>query len=313
MRLASYRPGTGQGADCRGAIVRDGRLADLEGALRAAGHPRAVGGVREFLSLPDWRAWLDRLRGLDGLDWRALETVRLAAPIPRPGQLILSGANTYSHLAEAARLIGTVAPPRKPMVLAKAVSAISGPFDDILMPPETAKLDFEVEIAAVIGRVCRRQPPERIGDFIAGYMVLNDVAARDVQMAEDEPAPMYRTHLVGKSYDTFAPTGPWITPLDLLPAGKPLCMRTFVNGELRQDGDTSDLVHGIEAVVSHLSSAMTLQPGDIITSGTPAGVAMFGDPPRWLQPGDVVACEVEGLGRIENRVRAEAGWVRFGT
>jgi 2-keto-4-pentenoate hydratase/2-oxohepta-3-ene-1,7-dioic acid hydratase in catechol pathway len=261
--------------------------------------------MREYLCLPDWRRWLERARSRDDLPWSPLRDARPAAPIPRPGQLILSGANTFSHLAEASRLIGTIAPPKRPMVLAKAVSAISGPFDDIVMPPETSKLDFEVEIGAVIGRACRRQPPERIRDFIAGYMVVNDIAARDVQMAEDEPAPMYRTHLVGKSYDTFAPTGPWITPLDLLASDRPLGMRTFVNGELRQDGDTSDLVHGIDDVVAYLSSAMTLQPSDIVTSGTPAGVAMFGNPPRYLQAGDVVACEVDGLGRIENRVRQE--------
>jgi 2-keto-4-pentenoate hydratase/2-oxohepta-3-ene-1,7-dioic acid hydratase in catechol pathway len=300
LRLASYW----RGRECRGGLVNAGALTDLEAALKAAGSTRTIAGLRDFLELQDWRDWLARIGEGRGLGWKPLAQVKLAAPIPRPGQLILSGANTFSHLAEAARLIGTVEPPRRPMVLAKAASSISGPFDDIVMPPETSRLDYEVEIGAVIGKTCRRQTPQTVREFIAGYMVLNDVAARDVQMPDDETNAMYRTHLVGKSFDTFAPSGPWITLLDDLPAGTQR-MRTFVNGEVRQDGDTGDLIHPVENVVAHLSMAMTLQPGDIVTSGTPAGVALFGEPPRWLQPGDVVACEVEGLGRIENRVVAE--------
>lgn len=302
MKIASYWRGT----ECRAALLHEDRLIDLEAALAAIGHPAPVADTKLFLQLQDWRDWLARMRDKTS-KLQSVETAgtRLAAPIPVPGQLILSGANTYSHLKEAARLIGAVEPPRNPMVLAKAISAVTGPFDDIVMPPETKKLDYEVEIGAVIGRVCRRQPKETIRDFIAGYVVMNDVAARDVQLAEDEPAVMYRTHLVGKSFDTFAPMGPAITLLDELDAKRPLRMRTLVNGEVRQDGDTADLVHSIERVVSYLSSAMTLHPGDIITSGTPAGVGMFGSPPNYLKPGDIVACEVEGIGRIENRVRAE--------
>ena len=300
MKLASYW----KGDECRAALLDGEQLFDLHDSLKAAGAPAPVSDLKQFLSQQDWKGSLELLRERGKRSAPvALASVRLAAPIPQPGKLIMAGANTFTHLKEAEPLVGNIPPSLNPMVLGKATSSVTGPNDDIILPPETKKLDYEVEIGIVIGKTCRRQPENAVKDYIAGFLAMNDVSARDVQLAEGETATFYRTHFVGKSFDTFAPMGPAITTVDELEWGKPLRMRTFVNGELRQDGDTTDLCHGIERLVSYVSSAMTLHPGDIISSGTPAGVAYFRDPPVFLTDGDVVICEVEGVGRVENRVR----------
>jgi 2-keto-4-pentenoate hydratase/2-oxohepta-3-ene-1,7-dioic acid hydratase in catechol pathway len=191
------------------------------------------------------------------------------------------------------------------MILAKATSSLCGPFDDVIHPPETRKLDYEVELGVVIGRRCRRIRESEVKDHIAGYMTVNEMSARDIQLAEHESNSFYRVHFIGKSFDTFCPTGPALVTSDEIEWGKALRMRTEVNGEVRQDSDTSDLYFGIEALVSYCSQAMTLFPGDIIVTGSPAGVAFFMKPPGFLKPGDRVRCEIEKVGAIENVVRAE--------
>jgi len=280
-------------------------ILDLEGAMRAAGVDRPTADLRAFLDRPDWRPLLDRVaanrpRGalLDAAG------VRLGAPVPAPRTLLIAGANTRSHLKEASPFTQADGP-IKPMVLAKATSAIAGPADDIILPPETAKLDYEVELAVIIGRTARRIRPEEVERCLAGYAVINDVSARDVQLADHEKNPFYRTHFLGKSFDTFAPMGPHLVTTDEIPWGQPLHLRTWVNGMLRQDSDTSDLYFGVADLVSYISTVMTLHPGDVIATGSPAGVAFFMNPPAFLQPGDLVTCEIERIGRISNRVRAE--------
>src|SRR5262245_4618691 len=141
--------------------------------------------------------------------------------------------------------------------------------------------------------------------YVAGFTVTNDVSARDIQLAEHEKNPFFRVHYIGKSFDTFCPAGPALVTVDEFTWGKPLKMSTKVNGEIRQNSDTSDLYFGIEALVAYASRSMTLFPGDIIATGSPAGVAYFMNPQRFLQPGDFVCCEIEGVGVIENRVRPE--------
>ena len=139
-----------------------------------------------------------------------------------------------------------------------------------------------------------------------GFVTINEVSARDLQLAEHEENPFFRVHFIGKSYDTFCPMGPALVTTDELEWGKPLKFSTRVNGSVRQSSDTADLVFGIEALVEYISRAMTLYPGDVISTGSPAGVAFFMKPPKFLQPGDRVRCEVEGVGVIENMVRAES-------
>lgn len=301
MRLVSYGP---KGQE-RAGLWRDGTILDLERALRAAGLFPMTSDLRVFLERPDWRPALDRVAGVT--DRAALADaagVRLGPPVPTARKLLIAGANTHSHLAEAAQFT-KAEPPVQPMILAKATSAIAGPTDDIILPPETAKLDYEVELGVIIGRAARRIRPAEVEGYLAGYTVINDVSARDVQLAEWEKNPFYRVHFLGKSFDTFAPMGPHLVTTDEIPWGARLRLRTWVDGELRQDNDTSDLYFGIADLVAYASNVMTLYPGDVISTGSPAGVAIFMNPPAFLKPGQVVTCEVERIGQIKNVVRAE--------
>lgn len=297
MRLVSYGP---MGEE-RAGILAGGEIVDLERAGAASSDMRLI------LERPDWRAIVDRAYAARG-SVAPIEaaSVRLGCPVPVPRKLLIAGANTKSHLKEAAPVLKDVSPPREPMILAKATSCLCGPLDDIVHPPETKKLDYEVELGVVIGRKARRIRESEVRDHVAGFVTVNELSARDIQLAEHESNPFYRVHFIGKSFDTFCPAGPALVTLDEFEWGKPLKMRTEVNGEVRQDSDTSDLYFGIEALVAYCSRAMTLFPGDIIATGSPAGVAFFMKPPRFLEPGDRVRCEIEGVGAVENRVRAEA-------
>src|SRR5919201_1621498 len=302
MRLVSYGPKWHE----RAGILADGVIVDLESAMRAAGAGEAVSDVRLLLEQPDWRRLLERAFAARGRAQSvSAKAVRLGAPVPFPRQLLIAGANTKSHIAEAARVLKDPPPRREPMILAKSISSLCGPYDDVIHPPETKKLDDEVELGVVIGRRARRIKEPQVRDYIAGYMTCNEMSARDIQLAEHEENPFYRVHFLGKSFDTFCPTGPALVTADEIEWGKPLKMRTEVNGEVRQDSDTSDLYFGIEALVSYCSRSTTLFPGDIIVTGSPAGVAYFMKPPKFLRPGDTVRCDIEQVGALENRVRAE--------
>jgi len=296
MRLVSYGP---MGEE-RAGILTDGEIVDLQ----RAGAPTT--DMRVFLEQPDWRRALDRAYAARG-SVKPIEarSVRLGAPVPVPRKLIIAGANTKSHLKEAAPVLKDVSPPRQPMILAKATSSLCGPYDDIIHPPETKKLDYEVELGVVIGRRARRIKESQVKEYVAGFVTVNELSARDIQLAEHESNPFYRVHFVGKSFDTFCPAGPALVTVDEFEWGEPLKMRTEVNGQVRQDSDTSDLYFGIEALVSYISQSMTLYPGDLIATGSPAGVAFFMKPPGFLRPGDRVKCEIERVGAVENLVRAE--------
>jgi 2-keto-4-pentenoate hydratase/2-oxohepta-3-ene-1,7-dioic acid hydratase in catechol pathway len=296
MRLVSYGP---MGEERAGILV-GGEIVDLQ----RAGAPTT--DMRVFLEQPDWRSALDRAYAArNSVKPIEARSVRLGAPVPVPRKLIIAGANTKSHLKEAAPVLKDVSPPRQPMILAKATSSLCGPYDDIIHPPETKKLDYEVELGVVIGRRARRIKESEVKEYVAGFVTVNELSARDIQLAEHESNPFYRVHFVGKSFDTFCPAGPALVTLDEFEWGKPLKMRTEVNGQVRQDSDTSDLYFGIEALLSYVSQSMTLFPGDLIATGSPAGVAFFMKPPSFLRPGDRVKCEIERVGAVENLVRAE--------
>jgi 2-keto-4-pentenoate hydratase/2-oxohepta-3-ene-1,7-dioic acid hydratase in catechol pathway len=290
----------------RAGFLRDDTIVDLERAMAAGGLAGPTADMRLFLERLDWRRDLDRLAAAraDGASADA-GGVRLGPPVPLPRKLLIAGANTVSHMREA-HPFTKAAPPKQPMVLAKATSSLCGPTDDIVLPPETTKLDYEVELAVVIGRTARRITAQDVPQYLAGYAAFNDVSARDVQLAQHEDNPFYRVHFFGKSFDTFAPMGPHLVTTDEIPWGEELTLRTWVNGQLRQEGDTGDLYFGIAELVAYCSAMLTLHPGDVIATGSPAGVAYFMNPPAFLQPSDLVACEVGRVGRLENRVRAEA-------
>lgn len=213
------------------------------------------------------------------------------APLIRPGKIIAVGLNYADHIRET----GTTAPER-PILFAKFASALTGPYDPIVIDPElTDQGDYEVELAVVIGRPTRRATQDDALDSVFGYTVANDVSAREWQKRD-----MQLTR--SKSMDSFCPVGPWITTADEVPDPNALWIRSWVNGEPRQDSTTGEMIFNVRELIAFCSLTMTLEPGDIILTGTPHGVGFAMDPPRFLRPGDAVRCEIEGLGHIENDV-----------
>lgn len=226
-----------------------------------------------------------------------LAELRLHAPVPNPEKFLAIGMNYKDHAAEA-RSLG-VDVPQWQVWFNKQVSCINGPFDDVVLPAVSEKLDYEAELAVVIGRTCRNVRAEEARSAIGGYMVANDVSARDWQMRTG-------TMTLGKSFDTHGPIGPWLTLVHEIADPHALGPRALVNGEERQASVTGEMVHDVYAQIAYLSQVMTLKPGDILATGTPAGVGVARKPPLFLKDGDVVRIEIDGLGHIENRIVAEA-------
>ena len=222
-----------------------------------------------------------------------LADVRLAAPVPRPPKFLAIGLNYADHVRES----GLEAPPF-PVFFNKQPTCVTGPYDPIHLPRVSPLLDYEGELAFVIGRRCRHVPRARAHEVIAGYLVADDVSVRDWQLRTP-------TMTMGKSFDTHGPLGPWLVTPDEVGDPHALGLRTWVNGELRQQSNTRELIYDCFAQVEHLSTAFTLEPGDVVTTGTPSGVGGAMKPPRFLQAGDVVRIEIEKIGVIENRVIAE--------
>lgn len=241
---------------------------------------------------------LTAIAGLSGsvTDAVPLAGARLLAPIERPGKYLAIGMNFRKHIAEAERL--GVAAPTQQFWFNKQTSCIVGPYDDT-NPGVSEKLDYEVELCAVIGRVAKGVSEQDAPAHVFGYMVANDISARDWQMHSP-------TFTMGKSFDTHGPVGPWIVTADKIPDPHSLALRCLVNGVVRQQSNTSQMVHNLWQQIAYLSTAFTLDPGDLLATGTPEGVGVGMQPPQFLQPGDVVRCEIDGIGAIENRVSASA-------
>ncbi|MGH2945553.1 MAG: fumarylacetoacetate hydrolase family protein [Solirubrobacteraceae bacterium] len=219
----------------------------------------------------------------------------LAAPLPGPSKLLFCGVNYASHMEENPATVL----PEEPFFFAKLPSAIVGPGEPIVMPYPECELDYEVELAVVIGRRARHVERDRVLEHVFGYTLVNDVSARDVQFRNAQIT-------LGKNFDTFCPIGPAVVPVAEMPSLDAVRVRTTVNGDVRQDAGASEMLFGVPELVSRLSQVMTLEPGDVVTTGTPAGVGCFRRPPAYLRPGDVVAVEADGVGRLENPV--VAGW-----
>ncbi len=223
----------------------------------------------------------------------ALSEVRLQAPVPRPPKFLAVGLNYADHVAESG-----MERPQLPMIFNKQSTCVTGPYDEVHMPRASSALDYEGELGFVIGRACRHVPRDRAAEVIGGYTVVDDVSVRDWQLRVP-------TWTMGKSFDTHGPLGPWLVTADELPNPHSLGVRTWVNDELRQDSNTKQLIFDCFALVEHLSTAFTLEPGDVVATGTPGGVGIAHKPPKLLQVGDVVRIEIEGIGRIQNPVVAE--------
>ena len=228
-----------------------------------------------------------------------IESVELRAPLPRPLRNVWCvGRNYHAHAAELADSVFRASPPVEqgwPIVFTKVPECVVGPHDEVRLPGAaiSAQIDYESELAVVIGRGGRDIAKARAMDHVFGYTIVNDVTARDVQVRHQQWD-------LGKSFDTFCPMGPWIVTADELDA-LDTRVRGWVNGELRQDARTKDMIFDIPTLIETCSRGITLYPGDVIATGTPSGVGMGFSPPRWLAAGDVVRIEIDGIGAIENR------------
>ena len=224
-----------------------------------------------------------------------LADVRLLAPIARPGKVMAIGLNYADHIKETRQKM----PPHQ-IWFTKAVTSINGPYDPIELPIASQQVDYEAELVVVIGKRCKYVAKDRVADVVFGYCVGNDVSVRDWQMQTTQ-------WVLGKSFDTHAPIGPWIVTADELGNPHTLGIRCFVNGERRQNSNTENLVFNVYDQIAHLSRAMTLEPGDLIFTGTPGGVGLAMRPPQWLQAGDKVRVEIDRIGAIEAVMRPEGG------
>ena len=234
----------------------------------------------------------------------ALASVRLLAPVARPGKILGIGVNYAAHAAESVSFVNT-SKPEVQKWFNKQATATNGPYDDVHLPKVSAQLDYEDELVVVIGKAGRHVPRDRAMEIVAGYCVGGDYSVRDWQKAS-------QTMIMGKGFDTHAVFGPAIVTPDEAGDVSGAEIRTYVNGELRQTGKPTQMIHDIAAQIEHLTAAFTLEPGDVIYTGTPAGVGAGFDPPKWLKAGDTVRIEIDGLGHIENKVVEEPGTFRIG-
>ncbi|HEY5047902.1 MAG TPA: fumarylacetoacetate hydrolase family protein [Rhizomicrobium sp.] len=283
MKLATFER---DGRVSTGAVVGEGMV-----DLGAAGLPREMVGL-----IAQWPEAESRVRQLvdAGKADFALSDVRLHAPVTNPQKILAIGLNYADHIAESG-----LAKPERQVWFSKLPSALNGPFDPVMLPKVSSQVDYEAELVVVIGRRCRHVCVTDAPSVVFGYMAGNDVSVRDWQFHTAQ-------WILGKSFDTHAPTGPWIVTADEIGRSPELDIRCLVNGELRQNSNTGKLVFNISEQIAHLSRALTLFPGDLIFTGTPGGVGMAMKPPSFLKAGDVVRVEIDRIGAIEARMQPEA-------
>lgn len=244
--------------------------------------------IKEFM----FKGWLDEVKEHQRkLEYaHKVEETELLAPLPNPPKIICLAFNYYDHAKDAG-----LTPSDEPVIFMKPRTTLNSPYSNIVCPSFVKRLDYEAEIAAIIGKDTKKASIEQSVDSIFGYMILHDVSARDIQFKDKQ-------FTRGKSIDTFAPCGPWITTKDEISDPQNLEIVTKVNGELRQKSSSVNMVIPIKKIISSLSSIMTIEEGDIISTGTPAGVAMSMKEPKYLTDGDIVEISIENLGTIRNRV-----------
>jgi len=294
MRFCTYQV---QG-EARVGIVTDDAVVDLQSMVRSERLPRGPAAMLDLITeVPtlELRA-LARKAEQWARSKRAavpLARARLLAPIPRPRKNIMCMGRNY---AEHARESGN-APPEVPVFFTKPPTTVVGPHAPVVRHAVTEQLDYEVELAAIIGRRGRNIAPDKALDYVFGYTIMNDVTARDLQQKHQQ-------WFKGKSLDTFAPMGPWIVHRSAVPNPQALRLTMRVNGEVRQNSTTANMIFPVAQLIAVLSAGMTLEPGDILATGTPEGVGMGMKPPKWLQVGDVMEAEIEGIGVLRNRVVA---------
>jgi 2-keto-4-pentenoate hydratase/2-oxohepta-3-ene-1,7-dioic acid hydratase in catechol pathway len=278
MRIVTYR---GEQGDRAGVLVGDG-IVDAWEALGGEGST-----VREVLA----SGRVEELRrAAESAQTLPLADVELRSPVPDPDKIVCIGLNYRSHAAEAG-----IDPPESPTFFAKFRNALTDPGATVSLPAASSKVDFEAEVAFIIGRECHEVEEVEAGSYIAGYMLLNDLSARDLQFATPQWMP-------GKVFDGSAPCGPALVTPDEGEVDGSISFSLELNGEVMQDASTDDLIFGIPELVSHLSRLMTLEPGDIVSTGTPSGVGSTRDPRVWLKAGDEIVISSPTLGRLETRL-----------
>ncbi|HBM87375.1 MAG: fumarylacetoacetate hydrolase family protein [Parvibaculaceae bacterium] len=271
-------------------ILQEDQIVDLSAAA-----PDIPSEMVAFLEAGD--AALEKARAAADTEASIkLSDVTLESPVLRPPKILAVGLNYREHVEETGREL-----PKVPIIFNKQSTSATGPFAPILRPHESVALDYEGEMGVVIGKRCRRVPKDRYAEVVAGYTVLNDVTIRDWQIRSP-------TMTMGKSWDSHCPMGPSIVTPDEVDISK-LGLKTLVNGDVRQQSDTSYLIFDVPTLIEHLSTAFTLEPGDVIATGTCAGVAAAMEGQPWLKNGDVVRVEIESLGAIENKVVDDKGGV----
>ena len=244
--------------------------------------------IKEFM----FKGWLEEVKEYQRkLEYvNKVEEVELLAPLPNPPKIICLAFNYYDHAKDAG-----LTPSDEPVIFMKPRTTLNSPYSDIICPSFVKRLDYEAEIAAIIGKDTKKASIDQSVDSIFGYMIMHDVSARDIQFKDKQ-------FTRGKSIDTFAPCGPWITTKDEISDPQKLEITTKVNGELRQKSSSVNMVIPIKKIIASLSTIMTIEEGDIISTGTPAGVAMSMKEPKYLRDGDIVEISIEKLGTIRNRV-----------
>lgn len=299
MRLVTYAR---MGVPSIGVELDSGIL-DIPDAASYFGrkyHVRGQNFPTTMMDLLQWESGIEVVRQIvtryeqTPLDERMmaypLDTVILEAPVSRPGKIIALGKNYLGHIKETGSET-----PKFPIIFAKFPSCVIGPNDSIPMPKISDKIDWEVELAIVIGKTCKDVSESKALEYIAGYTIVNDVTARDLQRGDGQ-------WIRGKSLDSFCPMGPCIVTKDELGDAHGLKMHTKINGEVKQDSSTSNMMFNVPQILSHLSKAFTLEPGDVIATGTPSGVGFVRDPPEFLKAGDTIEQYIEKIGYLRNSV-----------
>lgn len=277
MRIVTYRSGRGG----RAGLLRDSGVVDVWDALGGG-----QSSARELLA----SGRLAEAAEIGDAPEAPLRDVELRPPIPDPDKIVCIGLNYRAHAAEAG-----IDPPETPTFFAKFRNALASPGETVKLPEASGKVDFEAEVAFVIGQSCTAVAESDAEDYVAGYMLLNDLSARDLQFATPQWMP-------GKVFDDSAPCGPAVVTPDEALADGPISFNLTLNGEEMQAASTEDLIFGVPQLVSHLSSLMTLRPGDIVATGTPSGVGSTRDPRVWLKPGDEIVISSPTLGQLETRI-----------
>jgi 2-keto-4-pentenoate hydratase/2-oxohepta-3-ene-1,7-dioic acid hydratase in catechol pathway len=286
MRLVTYEAKDG----ARVGILDGDDIVDLKAI--APDHPDTLKAVIAA-GLPDGLS--DQVRGAPARARIKRSNAKLLLPIPDPGKIVCVGLNYHDHAEETGQAVPTFPP-----LFLRATTSLTGPEEPMVVPKVSEQLDFEAELTIVIGRTCRHVSQADALDYIFGYTCFNEGSVRDYQRKS--------TQWTGaKNFDKTGPLGPWITTADEVPPGADgLRVRTVLNGEVMQDASTAGMIFKCAEIVSTISSIMTLEPGDLIPTGTPAGVGMGRKPPIWLKPGDIVTVSVEGIGELTSEVVAEA-------